>query len=65
MNCTVTSANNFSGQSVVISRISPVQLAGSVRKSSEHSVYFSYTSVSSELYTFSKLLGRLYFGNNS
>ena len=33
MHCAITSANNFSGQSVVISRISPVQLAGSVRKS--------------------------------
>ena len=32
MHCAITSANNFSGQSVVISRISPVQLAGSVRK---------------------------------
>ena len=32
MNCTVTSANNFSGQSVVISRISLVQLGASVRK---------------------------------
>jgi len=52
INCAIISANNFSRQSVVISRISPVQLAGSVRKSSEHPVYFSYTSVSSELYTF-------------
>ena len=33
MNCTVTSANNFSGQSGAISRISPVQSAVSVRKS--------------------------------
>jgi len=32
MHCAITSANNFSGESVVISRISPVQLAGSVRK---------------------------------
>ena len=33
MNCTVTSAKNFSGQSGIISRISPVQSAVSVRKS--------------------------------
>jgi len=33
MNCTVTSANNFSAQSGIISRISPVQSAVSVRKS--------------------------------
>ena len=32
MHHAITSANNFSGKSVVISRISPVQLAGSVRK---------------------------------
>ena len=32
MHCVVTSANNFSGQSVVNSRISPVQLGASVRK---------------------------------
>ena len=32
MNCAITSANNFSGQSAVISRISPVQSAVSVRK---------------------------------
>jgi hypothetical protein len=31
-NCTITSANNFSGQPVVILRISPVQSAVSVRK---------------------------------
>ena len=45
MHCATTSANNFSGQSVVISRISPVQLAESVRKSPEQPVYFSYTSL--------------------
>ena len=33
MHCAITSANNFSGQSVVISRISTVQLGLSVRKS--------------------------------
>jgi hypothetical protein len=33
MHCAITSANNFSGQSVVISRISPVQSAASLRKS--------------------------------
>ena len=33
MNCLITSANNFSGQSGIISQISLVQLAGSVRKS--------------------------------
>ena len=44
MHCAITSANNFSGQSVVISRISLVQLAGSVRKSPEQPVCFSYTS---------------------
>ncbi len=33
MNCTVTSAKNFSGQSGIISRIYPVQSAVSVRKS--------------------------------
>ena len=33
MNCVITSANIFSGQSAVTSRIFPVQLAGSVRKS--------------------------------
>ena len=32
MHCAITSANNFLGKSVVISRISPVQSAGSVRK---------------------------------
>ncbi len=32
MNCTVTSANNFLGQQAGMSRISLVQLAGSVRK---------------------------------
>jgi hypothetical protein len=32
MHCAITSANNFSGKSVVISRISPVQSAVSVRK---------------------------------
>ena len=32
MNCTVASANNFLGQSGIISRISLAQLAGSVRK---------------------------------
>jgi len=32
MNCMVTSANNFSGQWAGMSRISLVQLAGSVRK---------------------------------
>jgi hypothetical protein len=37
------SAINFSGQPVVIPRISPVQLAGSVRKSSKQRVYSSYT----------------------
>ena len=31
MNCVITSANIFSGQSGVTSRIFPVQLAGSVR----------------------------------
>jgi hypothetical protein len=33
MNCAITSANNFSGQSAVTSRIFPVQSAVSVRKS--------------------------------
>ena len=33
MNCVITSANIFSGQSAVTSRIFPVQLAGPVRKS--------------------------------
>ena len=33
MNCTVTSAKKFSGQSGIISRIYPVQSAVSVRKS--------------------------------
>ena len=33
MNCEITSANNFSGLQAGISRISPVQLAVSVRKS--------------------------------
>ena len=33
MNCVITSANIFSGQAAVTSRIFPVQLAGSVRKS--------------------------------
>jgi hypothetical protein len=42
--CAITSANNFSGQSVVISSISPVQLAESVRTFPEQPVYFSYTS---------------------
>ena len=32
MRCAITSANKLSGQSVVISRISPVQLAVSARK---------------------------------
>jgi hypothetical protein len=32
MNCAITSANNFSVKSVVISRIAPVQSAVSVRK---------------------------------
>ena len=32
MHCTVASANNFLGQSGIISRISLAQLAGSVRK---------------------------------
>jgi hypothetical protein len=32
MHCAISSANNFSEKSVVISRISPVQLAGSVTK---------------------------------
>ena len=45
MHCAITSANNFLEQSVVISRISPVQLAESVRKSPEQPVYFSYTSL--------------------
>ena len=33
MNCAITLANNFSDLQMVISRISPVQLAGPVRKS--------------------------------
>jgi len=42
--CAITSANNFSGPQMVTARISPVLLAGSVRKTdSQQAVYLSYT----------------------
>lgn len=41
MNCAITSANNFSGQSAVIWRIYPVQPAVSVRKSTPNSLFTS------------------------
>lgn len=45
MNCAITSANNFSGQSAVVSRISPVQpaVAGSISEKiySQQAVYLS------------------------